>query len=398
MSSKLDYLSKYMEKKPKKKKKKKKKTSVESSIRINDDEHGFQPGPIGSDDDDEEDGPTVVIPDRSTNLEASDHNSGTRYEQGRKDKPVIQKGSVSTGKNNMLPCYDSDSSRGQGRRGKRKRYDSDDDNDIDHGNTRKDSSDNVKSRKRYDSDDDNDEEVSNVRCKDEDTVHGKNDSRGNIQKQDSSRDHSRRGRFDSDDDESNDVPTNNDERGHQSKIRKMTSGHNAGLQSSTDFRKAEEMIQKSKAGKIKEMGRGETVYRNKDGQTISVDKASDVKSFKVSSPSWNLGTAQKQQMIDRLKEEQAVTSGAFSRSIMDVDRHRRHVVRQGDPMARQDTNNASKKSYKGPPPKPNRFGIPPGYRWDGFDRGNGFEDQVLATLYAKGRKKEESYKWSCADM
>ena len=54
--------------------------------------------------------------------------------------------------------------------------------------------------------------------------------------------------------------------------------------------------------------------------------------------------------------------------------------------------------YKGPPPKPNRYGLRPGYRWDGTDRGNGFEDKVLEALHSKGRKKEEAYKWSAADM
>lgn len=57
-----------------------------------------------------------------------------------------------------------------------------------------------------------------------------------------------------------------------------------------------------------------------------------------------------------------------------------------------------KPMYKGPPPKPNRYGIRPGYRWDGIDRGNGFEDRLLTSLHSKGREKEEAYKWSSADM
>ena len=57
-----------------------------------------------------------------------------------------------------------------------------------------------------------------------------------------------------------------------------------------------------------------------------------------------------------------------------------------------------KPMYKGPPPKPNRYGIRPGYRWDGIDRGNGYEDRLLSSLHSKGREKEEAYKWSSADM
>jgi pre-mRNA-splicing factor CWC26 len=189
-----------------------------------------------------------------------------------------------------------------------------------------------------------------------------------------------------------------DSRENQFNIRKMTTGHNAGLQSSAEFRKKEQEIQRSKACDVKALDRGETVYRNKDGQTISVNPKSDTSIENISKHSWNMGTVQKNEMLNHLKEEQIMTLGSFSRTVADVDKHRRDIFRDGDPMGKHGTSLGTKKIYKGPQPKPNRFGIRPGYRWDGVDRGSGFEDQVLAVMYARGRKMEERYKWSCADM
>ena len=54
--------------------------------------------------------------------------------------------------------------------------------------------------------------------------------------------------------------------------------------------------------------------------------------------------------------------------------------------------------YKGPAPEPNRFGIRPGYRWDGVDRGNGFERKYFQSISKKKAVSSEAYKWSTEDM
>ncbi|KAG7516161.1 hypothetical protein JOB18_024321 [Solea senegalensis] len=204
----------------------------------------------------------------------------------------------------------------------------------------------------------------------------------------------------------------------QSQGPRMLSGGKAGLVSGDVLRKEkEENRQRERHNQPleDESRNAQTVFRDKSGKRRDLDvereeqkkKAGEKAAKDEKYAQWGRGLAQGE--MDQQKMEYALHEAqkplARHHDDEDLDRMLREQEREGDPMAAmlrrkkaRSTNTPAKPQYKGPTPPPNRFNIPPGYRWDGVDRSNGFEQKRYTRIADKKAVQEAAYKWSVEDM
>ncbi|KAJ3366421.1 Pre-mRNA-splicing factor cwc26 [Allomyces javanicus] len=155
-----------------------------------------------------------------------------------------------------------------------------------------------------------------------------------------------------------------------------------------------------------------TVYRDKLGRRVAVEdvhrdveaKEREREEKKRRDYEWGLGKVQRDQARERSR---AAAEGPFARTADDADLNRelRDRDRWGDPAAKMGIETATKKArkasnrptYQGAWPS-NRYNIPPGFRWDGVDRSNGFEAKLLIGANEKATFEERAYRWRSEDM
>ncbi|KAL9615288.1 MAG: hypothetical protein Q9167_000259 [Letrouitia subvulpina] len=195
---------------------------------------------------------------------------------------------------------------------------------------------------------------------------------------------------------------------------KMESGAHAGLQTAGQV--AAQMARKQAAERKRFMensdehvGKGtETIYRDASGRIINIAMKRAEARKKMEEEAAKAAAAVEEQKGDvqraeREKRREALQEAKFmplSRYADDVEMNDklRQKDRWNDPAAQFMTKKRAGKSVTGKPLytgsfMPNRYGIRPGHRWDGVDRGNGFEKEYFAAINRRRDLKELDYAW-----
>jgi pre-mRNA-splicing factor CWC26 len=113
-----------------------------------------------------------------------------------------------------------------------------------------------------------------------------------------------------------------------------------------------------------------------------------------------MGDVQRQAKEERMEQLRSARAMPLARTIEDEDLNEelRQQDRWNDPAAQFLTTKKASRSKTGRPLytggfEPNRYGIRPGHRWDGVDRGNGFEKEWFQARARKDRIRDLEYEW-----
>lgn len=157
----------------------------------------------------------------------------------------------------------------------------------------------------------------------------------------------------------------------------------------------------------------QTIYRDKSGKKIQKTSEimfNELRSRGIQSKEeeeleklqWGLGKKQIEELEKKHEELEKAKERPFAVYADDLDFNSelKNELREEDPMAKfiETKKKSNKPEYKGPKGPTNRYGIKPGYRWDGVDRGNGFEREYLSKKATDNLNEEEKYKYLTRDM
>lgn len=195
---------------------------------------------------------------------------------------------------------------------------------------------------------------------------------------------------------------------------KMESGAHAGLQTADEVTAQLKRAQAEERARFlqdgdEHSGRGkETIYRDASGRIINVAMKRAEARKKAEEDAAKAAAALEAQKGDvqraaREKRKEELAEARFlpvTRYADDEEMNEelRDRERWDDPAARFISRKREGKSvsgrplYKGPA-MPNRYGIRPGHRWDGVDRGNGFEKEYFAAQNRRKNLRELDYAW-----
>ena len=208
---------------------------------------------------------------------------------------------------------------------------------------------------------------------------------------------------------------NSDSDASPPRMKKTLDGKKAGLQNARDL-KEELLALKRREKKMLDGLSDEASGRNAKtmvrGRLAAAEAKKEEERKKKEVPDaikqkyevWNKGVTQVKAASAQIEDNLYEMSKSLTRTVDDTDRETllKNVEREDDPMAAYMKKKQAKvhgkqrrfPQYKGPQPPANRYGIMPGYRWDGVDRSNGFEKKLLTQGAAKKAEEAEWNRWS----